>query len=176
MFWDNGSDFLRVLIVAPLAYAALVVFLRVSGKRMLSKLSAFDLVVTIALGSVLATILLSKDVALAEGLAALGMLLAMQFLVASLTARSAAARRLFKSEPTLLFFNGEFLGNALRAENISEEAVRAGIRQHGFARLSDVHAVVLETDGSFSILRPPDSPGTSTLAGVRHAPADGDRR
>jgi hypothetical protein len=61
--------------MAPLAYGVLIFFLRVSGKRMLSKMSAFDLVVTIALGSTLATILLSKDVTLAEGIAALGLLI-----------------------------------------------------------------------------------------------------
>ena len=45
----------------------LVIFLRLSGKRTLSKMNAFDLVVTVALGSTLATVLLTKDVALADG-------------------------------------------------------------------------------------------------------------
>jgi len=75
IFFNSWFDLLRVLIVAVLAYASLVGFLRVSGKRTLSKMNAFDLVVTVALGSTLATILLSKDVALAEGLLALAVLI-----------------------------------------------------------------------------------------------------
>jgi uncharacterized membrane protein YcaP (DUF421 family) len=70
MFFDSWTGLGRVLVVGTLAYFALVLTLRVSGKRTLSKLNAFDLVVTVALGSTLATVLLSKDVALAEGLLA----------------------------------------------------------------------------------------------------------
>ena len=67
MFFDSWAGLLRVLVVGTLAYAALVLLLRVTGKRTLSKMNAFDLIVTVALGSTLATVLLSKDVALAEG-------------------------------------------------------------------------------------------------------------
>ena len=67
MFFDGWAGLLRVLVVGALAYAALVLLLRVSGKRTLSKMNAFDLVVTVALGSTLATVLPSRDVALAEG-------------------------------------------------------------------------------------------------------------
>ena len=56
---------LRTVVVGFASYAALIVVIRISGKRTLSKLNAFDLVVTVALGSTVATILLSKDVALA---------------------------------------------------------------------------------------------------------------
>ena len=70
MIFDTWFGLLRVLVVGTAAYAALVLLLRASGKRTLAKLNAFDLVVTVALGSTLATVLLSKDVALAEGLLA----------------------------------------------------------------------------------------------------------
>lgn len=66
MFFDTWAGLGRTLMVGVLAYAALVSLLRISGKRTLSKMNTFDLVVTVALGSTLATVLLSKDVALAE--------------------------------------------------------------------------------------------------------------
>lgn len=78
MFFDTWQGLGRIVVVGVLAYAALVIFLRFSGKRTLSKMNAFDLIVTVALGSTLATILLSKDVALAEGLLALLLLIALQ--------------------------------------------------------------------------------------------------
>lgn len=87
MFFDSWQGLGRVVVVGILAYAALVFFLRVSGKRTLTKMNAFDLVVTVALGSTLATVLLSKDVALAEGLIAFAVLIALQFAVTWLSVR-----------------------------------------------------------------------------------------
>jgi uncharacterized membrane protein YcaP (DUF421 family) len=61
MFFESGSTLLRMLVVGSLAYGALVLLLRFSGKRIPSKRNAFDVVVTVAFGSTLATALLSKD-------------------------------------------------------------------------------------------------------------------
>ena len=88
MLFDSWAGLGRVLLVGTLAYVALVLLLRISGKRTLGKLNAFDLVVTVALGSTLATVLLSKSVALAEGVLALGLLILLQYLIAWLSVRS----------------------------------------------------------------------------------------
>ena len=71
LFFQDAAGLLRTAVVGVLAYVGLLLLLRISGKRTLSKMNAFDLVVTIALGSTLATILLNKEVALAEGMLAL---------------------------------------------------------------------------------------------------------
>lgn len=84
----------------------MVLLLRVSGKRTLTKMNAFDLVVTVALGSTLATVLLTKSVALAEGLTAFVLLIFLQFVLTWLSVRSRAVSRLVKSEPTLLVYQG----------------------------------------------------------------------
>lgn len=75
------------MIVGVPAYVALVFILRLSGKRSLSQMNAFDLFVTVSLGSTLATVLLSKSVALAEGIAALALLLFLQFSITWLSVR-----------------------------------------------------------------------------------------
>lgn len=62
MWFDTWSDLLRIVVVGSAAYVTLVLVLRFSGKRTLAKLNAFDLAVTIALGSALATVLLSSDI------------------------------------------------------------------------------------------------------------------
>jgi uncharacterized membrane protein YcaP (DUF421 family) len=59
---------------------------------------------------------------------------------------------LVKSDPTLLVFRGRQLEDAIRAQRVSEEEVLQAVRQRGFASVADVHAVVLETDGSFSVI------------------------
>jgi uncharacterized membrane protein YcaP (DUF421 family) len=166
MFFQNWSGLLRTAIVGVLAYLALVFVLRVSGKRTLSKMNAFDLVVTVALGSTLATILLSADVALAEGLVAFGVLIGMQFVIAWLSVRSARVSQLVKAEPRLLVYQGRLLPDALRAERVVEAEVLAAIRQQGSAALADVAAVVLETDGSFSVIPSHDRADPAALSNV----------
>ena len=81
LFLDSWTGLQRMLIVSVLAYVVPVAFLRLSGKRTLSKMNALDPVVTVALGSTLATMLLGKDVALAEGAAAFATLISLQFVV-----------------------------------------------------------------------------------------------
>jgi hypothetical protein len=79
MFYGGTGDVVRVIVIGIMAYVVLVVLLRVTGKRTLSKMNAFDLVVTVALGSTLATILLSTDVTLAMGVTALVLLIVLQY-------------------------------------------------------------------------------------------------
>jgi uncharacterized membrane protein YcaP (DUF421 family) len=151
-FFDSWNGLLRTLIVGVLAYGALVVLLRFSGKRTLTKLNAFDLIVTVALGSTLATVLLSKDVALAEGATALGLLIGPQYAVTWFSVRIPWFRRLIRSEPTLLLHRGKLQEQALRRERITEGEVLAAIRGAGVARVEEAEAVVLETDGSLSVV------------------------
>ena len=153
MFFDSWFGLARVLTVGVLAYVGLVLLLRISGKRTLSKMSAFDLVVTVALGSTLATIILSKDVALFEGLLAFAMLIALQLVVAWLSVRSATVAGLIKAEPTLLLHRGELLRGALRRERVTENDIRAAVRTQGLASLADAEAVILEADGGLSVVR-----------------------
>lgn len=166
MFFDDWTGLLRVIVVGVAAYAALLVLLLVSGKRTLSKMNSFDLVVTVALGSTLATVLLSKDVALAEGVAAFAVLIFLQFAITWLSVRSARVRELVKDEPRLLFHEGRFLHRAMRAERVTEEEVRQAARTQGVATLDEVAAIVLETDGSMSVVRRTPAGGASALANV----------
>ena len=78
MSFNGWFPLLRTTVVGVLAYAALVVFLRFSGKRTLAKMNAFDLIVTVSLGSTVATIALSEDVALVQGLLGLALLIALR--------------------------------------------------------------------------------------------------
>lgn len=151
MFFDSWSESARVPIVGVLAYVALVLILRVSGKRTLSKMNAFDFVVTVALGSTLATILLNEDVSLAEGVTALALLVGLQYLVAWSAIRFTWFNRVVKSEPRVIFYRGEMLKGAMKAERVTEGEVLSAIRQHGFASLGSVGAVVIETSGEISV-------------------------
>lgn len=175
MIFDGWDTLFRTLVVGVLAYVVLIFFLRVSGKRTLSKMNAFDLVVTVALGSTLATVLLTRDVALAEGLLAFAVLIALQFVVTWSSVRARWVRRLVTGEPRMLLYRGAYLPGALRIARVTEDEVRAAIRAAGLPSLQHAEAVVLETDGSFSVVRCADGVETSSLEGVvRHIPARND--
>lgn len=152
MFFDNWHGILRVLVVGTSAYVALVAFLRLSGKRTLAKMNAFDLVVTVALGSTLATVLLTKDVALLEGLVAFLLLVLLQFIVAALSVRFGWVEAVAKSEPSALLVDGVIDERALRRERVTRDEVLSAVRSSGIGDLAAVAAVVLETDGSFSVV------------------------
>ncbi len=173
MFFQGWNGLLRVIIVGTLAYFALVFLLRVSGKRTLSKMNAFDLVVTVALGSTLATVLLAKDVALAEGVTAFCLLATLQFIVTKTSMNSKFFKNLIKSEPSLLFFRGRFLDETLQKERVTEDEVRSAVRKEGIAAMEDVEAVVLETDGSLTVISSSQSNlPSSALKNVSHYPPD----
>lgn len=172
MFFNSWAAVGRTVVVGILAYVALVVLLRVSGKRTLSKMNAFDLVVTVALGSTLATILLSQDVALIQGIVAFAVLILLQFIVTWLSVRFLAVRNTVKANPTLLFYGGQFLHAAMQSQRVLEAEVRAAVREQGIASLNQVQAVVLETDGTFSVLQPAGDASATALSNVEHYTPD----
>lgn len=167
IFFDNWMVVLRTLIIGVLAYISLIILLRLSGKRTLSKMNAFDLVVTVALGSTLASILLSKDVALVQGVLAFALLIGLQFIITWSSMRANWVRRLVTGEPRLLFYHGQYLHESLHQARVAQEEINAAVRGHGFSSLADVEAVVLETDGSFSVVQRNGQTEATALAGIK---------
>lgn len=152
MFFDSWTTVGHTLATGVAAYIILIVFLRLSGKRTLGKMNAFDFVITIAIGSTLSAVLVSRQVPLADGVAALALLVVLQYLVAWACVRSPGFEGMVKSSPTLLLYQGRLLGEALLSMRVSEADVLAAVRNAGLANSSQVGAVVLETDGSLSVI------------------------
>lgn len=172
MLFHDWYDLLRLFIVGICAYVGLVGLLRITGKRTLAKMNAFDLVVTVALGSTLATVLLSSEVSLVEGLFAFALLCGLQYVVAIASIRSQRFQKLIKADPSLLFFRGRFVADTMRAERVTEQEVLSAVRSQGLADLDAVDAVVLETDGSFSVIAGGRTSAVDTLrfvSGAGHA-------
>lgn len=166
MFFDDWFGLIRVLIVGILAYGALIFLLLASGKRTLSKWNSFDFVVTIALGSTLATVIMSKDVSFIEGVFALVLLIGLQFIITWLSVRYDWMEKLIKANPTLLLDRGEFLREAMKRQRIAEGEIRMAVRAKGIGSIEEVEAVVLETDGSFSVIKKSAVGSRTALKGV----------
>lgn len=168
MFFESWAALWQVFLTGLLSYFILIFFLLVSGKRTLSKWNSFDFVITIALGSLLASAILSRDVTLAEGVLGLGLLIALQFIITWVSVRSKIFRNLLKAEPTLLLRNGEYIEKALIKQRVTESEILAAIRSNGQGAREDIAAIVLETDGSFSVIAKIKGSTYSAMSDVAH--------
>jgi uncharacterized membrane protein YcaP (DUF421 family) len=161
-FFSSWEGLLRTFITTLVAYMALILLLRSSGKRTLSKMNAFDFIVTIALGSSLATVMLSKTVVVLEGLLAFFLLIFLQYAITWLSSRYTTISNLVKSTPTLLLYRGEMIQHMMKKERIAIDEIYAALREKGFTAPNEVDAVILETDGSLTVIEKVEN-GTSGL-------------
>lgn len=105
----NLSEVIRISLVSLLYFISLIIILRISGKRTLSKMNAFDFVVTIALGSIFATIILDSSISLMSGLTAIVSLIFYQYIITFLSVRFKKFKNITKSKPSLLIIMASFL-------------------------------------------------------------------
>lgn len=152
-FWfESWIRIGHAALATAIVYAALLVMLRLAGKRSVAKMNIFDFVSIVAIGSTVANTIVGQNVPLAEGLAAVVMLVLIHFAISWLTAHSRGAERLINGDPVLLVRNGQLLRATMRRERVTEEEVLSAIRMHGRGAVEDVASVVLETDGAFSVI------------------------
>lgn len=170
--FNSWDALLNTLIFGTLGYIGIILILRISGKRTLSKWNSFDFIITIALGSMLANLMLSTDTSLAQGILGIGMLVFFQFIITWVSVRSKIFQQWIKSEPTLLLFQGELQQNALRHQRVTQGEVLAALRAEGIAGIEDVEAVILETDGSFSVIEKIKRSSASALVDVKGYPKE----
>lgn len=173
MWFDGWGDVVRVAGAAAAAYVGLIVVLRISGKRTLATLNAFDFVVTVALGSVLAAIALDPDIAVAEGVVAFAVLIGLQFAVAWTATRVDLFRSGVKSKAVVLVRDGEILHDALRAERLHPEEIHQAVRRAGVGGLELIAAIVAETDGTLSVVTH-EQRGSGSVLEVGPAGSSGD--
>jgi uncharacterized membrane protein YcaP (DUF421 family) len=153
LWYDGWEPIVRALVVGTLGYAWLVGILRVTGPRNMAKMTPFDFVLTVTLGSAFGRVLTAKDVALAEAVAVFTLLVGLQWLMAGLRHRSKAFGRLVESGPSLLFHDGDFIEPAMRRHRFTESDIHSAARESGLGSLAEVAAVVLQADGEFSVIQ-----------------------
>ena len=166
IFYDGWESLLRTLVVGVCSYVGLIVLLRSGGKRTLAQLNAYDFIVTVSLGSVLATILLSRTVSLLNGLMAFAVLILLQAGLRWVTKKSELAERLLTAEPTLLVFRGKMLREAMQRQLITEAELLQVLRSEKIGSVEEVQAVVLETNGKFSVVKRGAEAAGTTLQNV----------
>ena len=160
IFFQGWQPIIRTAIGTAATYLALIVLLRIAGQRTLAKWYAFDLIVTVALGSTFANGVLSKDITVIQSILGFVILIALQFSIAWTVVRWSPLRVIVNPRPSLVLHNGKFNDDSMRRQRVSEADVRAALRQQGIASVEQVGAVVLEADGTFSVVK--ELPGNAS--------------
>jgi len=191
MFFESWTGIGRVMMASAIVFVSIVALLRIVGQQALAKMSGFDLVVTVTLGSVVGTVVLTREIAIAEGIAALVTLLGLQEAIRFFQSRYLPLHHAVRQPPRVLLWDGVLLEDRLRASSVSADEIRAAVRKAGLRSLDDARVVVLENDGEWSVVaksaeesdesafyglpipeRPDNSPGAES---DRAVPADAHR-
>jgi len=157
-----------VVVSTLLILVAAIAAIRIAGLRALSKMSSFDFVVTVALGSTVATAA-ATSASLAAGAVALVTLLAAQWLVAQLRSHT-AFDTVVDNTPMLLMVGPDMIERNLEATRVTRSDVLAKLREANVTRLDQVLAVVLETTGDISVLHGEGDLAAELLDGVSGGP------
>lgn len=128
LIFKNGEGIWHVAVCAVLAYVILFLFIRIRGKITLAKLTAFDFVVSVTLGSTLSSIILAK-VTLAEGAATPVVIISLQYLLVWSARKSKSLEKVINSSSTMVFYRGHFLEDAVKKEVLTHEEIYAEIRE-----------------------------------------------
>lgn len=152
LFELNWMEIGRISLLGLMAYVLLIILLRIAGKRSLAQLNAFDLVITVSIGSVLATIMLDSKVSIFDGFAALLVLLALQWIFALSSKKIEAFNDIVTDDPSLLYYKGTYCQKTMEKERIRKDEIIKSARLEGILSMESVHAVILEPNGELSIL------------------------
>lgn len=172
VFYFNGwLPVLRVLVIALTGYLTLVVLLRFTARRTLAQMSALDFVITVTIGSAFGRVLTARSVALAEVVTAFVALVVLQQVMA-FAWRSPRLRRFVDVPPAVLFHDGQVMHAALRRHRLQEQDLLAAARRSGNGSMDDVHTVLLEGNGSLTVLTDARYGDGSTLDPVDGAGPD----
>lgn len=132
-------------------YIAVILYTRLFGKRSFSKLSSFDFAMTVAVGSMIATTVLSDSVSLADGAIGLLMVYLLQ-LIAAFFRRYKWFRQLIDNQPTLLMDGKNLLRDNMKSVRVTEGDIRSKLRESNVTELSEIKAIVFETTGDIVVI------------------------
>ncbi|AIY04547.1 hypothetical protein Plano_0582 [Planococcus sp. PAMC 21323] len=166
LLFDGWKSIFRVAVMCLLAYPFLILLLRLFGKRSLTKVNIFDFIITVTYGATLSSIITSEKVSFADGVVVFVMLTLLQFIVTKLAVKSKSFSDFIKATPTFLYYEDEFNEKLLLKEHLRKEDLRAKVRQEGLSSFEKVEAIVLEGDGSVSVIKKEDVQSKDALEGV----------
>lgn len=152
IFECSIEDIMQIFGSAVIIYLLIIVYIRILGKRSTSELNNFDWIVTVSIGSIVASTVIIADISVIEGAISILILIMLQFIITKFMYRFESFREVIKSTPQLLLFEGEFIEENMKNDRILRSEVYAAIRQKGLKSIKQIYAVVLETNSKISVI------------------------
>ncbi|MDQ6761078.1 MAG: DUF421 domain-containing protein [Bacteroidota bacterium] len=172
LFYDDYQNLLRIIISAPIIYILIIANIKLMGKRTTSQMNSFDWIVTVAMGSIVAGVVTERGVSILNGAVAVFTLMGLQYIITKLMLYSPFVKRLVRSTPKLLVFRGKFIEHNMKEERMLKSEVYSAIRESGLPGITEVYAVVLETDASLSVIGKSEKNTTLSLIDVGGLPQE----
>lgn len=152
LFFDNIDKLGRIVLTTVMVYVLIVLTTKVSGKRSTSQLNNFDWIVTVMIGSLGASTILLKEIPLIEGFSSILVLYLLQFLVTKYASISPQFSSVILSEPRIVFYQGQYLPDAMRAERLTRQELECAMRSEGISSLNEIEAIVFESDAKLTVI------------------------
>lgn len=146
--WETAAI---ILLSSVGIYFAIIALTRISGKRSFSKMSSFDFAMTVAVGSIVATTILSSSVKMIEGIIGLSIVYLLQISIA-LARRNKTVQNMVDNSPLLLMDGEKIIESNLIKARVTEGDLRSKLREANVTQLNQVKAVIFETTGDISVL------------------------
>lgn len=142
----------RIIGISILFYLSLIIVLKISGKRTLSEINAFDFLITVTIGSIAATTIVLQESSFVDGIIAVTTLIILQYILATLDTKYDFVGKFFLTKPTLLYYKDEYLIENMRKMRITKNDLDQQVRLKVGTVIENISAVVLESNGGLSII------------------------
>ena len=157
--WNISLPWWEFVLRGFIIYTILIVILRATGKRQIGQMSPFDLVLLLVLSNAVQNSMNGGDNSVTGGIILSITLVSANWITGKITFSSKKAERLIEGAPQVLVHDGRVYEQALADAQLTRHELMAAIRNEGYTDLSEIRAVILENDGSISVIpkRPKNS-------------------
>src|SRR5713101_834640 len=150
--WNLAVPWWELILRSMVVYGFLIILLGLTGKRQVGQLAPFDLVLLLVLSNDVQNAMNGGDNSLIGGLISACVLVGLNYLVGLATFRSKRLEAIIEGRPQLLVHNGRLFEEVLSRAKLTHHELNAALRQSGCANVSEVHAAILENNGSISVV------------------------
>jgi uncharacterized membrane protein YcaP (DUF421 family) len=162
--WKLTVPWWELILRSAVVYGFLLILLRLTGKRQVGQLAPFDLVLLLVLSNAVQNSMNGGDNSLVGGLISAAVLIGFNHVIGLATFRSKRLEAIIEGRPQILVHNGQLFEDVLDRARLTHHELNAALRQAGCANVSDVHAAILENNGSISVV--PSSVGRGGAGGA----------
>lgn len=164
--WNLSAPWWEFVVRALIVYFALLVMLRMGGKRQIGQMTPFDLILLLILSEGVQNAMVGSDESVSAGLILAATLIGVNALVSWFSWRSRRLEYALEGRPQLLIRNGKVFDDVMHEARITSDDLIKVLRREGCNSLDDVHIAILENDGSISVLKHKELPDKPPGPGV----------